>query len=287
MARSRPSTPPPASRGPTGRPGPASCRSSASCSLTPPAASTTNGNNSSAHLSRAKRPASRSRPAHSNSKRPDGRTAPVSMQSTPAGPEWSYTDTNVSGIYTLRGLPQNQSQQFAVNVDTTESDLGKVDPDDTSARARHSQHVARFKHGSHDGRPRPVLVESFVPVVRARAPVRRIVPGLAIRPGDSMSGRLPAWLAEWLGVRVPSTADGATWQLDSAWSWAPWATLLLMLAAILWTRRCSTLANQSGAGVPIARCSRSCDSRPSAWCSSCSPNGRSRCGSPVRRRSPW
>jgi hypothetical protein len=50
-----------------------------------------------------------------------------------------------------------------------------------------------------------------------------------------MSGRLPAWLAERLGVSVPSTADGATWQLDSAWSWAPWATLLLIIGAILWT----------------------------------------------------
>jgi hypothetical protein len=63
-------------------------------------------------------------------KRPDGRTAPVSIQSTPAGPEWSYADTNVSGIYSLSGLPHDQNQQFAVNVDTTESNLEKVDLDE-------------------------------------------------------------------------------------------------------------------------------------------------------------
>jgi hypothetical protein len=50
-----------------------------------------------------------------------------------------------------------------------------------------------------------------------------------------MSGRLPAWLVDWLGVPVPSNADAATWQLDSRWSWAPWATLLLVLVAIAWT----------------------------------------------------
>jgi von Willebrand factor type A domain len=50
-----------------------------------------------------------------------------------------------------------------------------------------------------------------------------------------MSGRLPAWFADWLGVPVPTDADSATWQLDSRWSWAPWATLLLVLVAIAWT----------------------------------------------------
>ena len=60
--------------------------------------------------------------------RPDGRAASVSLRSTPAGPEWSYTDTDVSGIYTLRGLPQGRTQQFAVNVDTAEGDLAKIDP---------------------------------------------------------------------------------------------------------------------------------------------------------------
>jgi hypothetical protein len=59
-----------------------------------------------------------------------------------------------------------------------------------------------------------------------------------------MSGRLPAWMADWLGVPVPSNADTAIWQLDSRWSWAPWATLVLVLLAIAWT--ISLYARESG-----------------------------------------
>jgi hypothetical protein len=50
-----------------------------------------------------------------------------------------------------------------------------------------------------------------------------------------MSGRLPGWLAEWLGLDAASDADGVVWQLDSAWTWAPWATLLIVLLFIAWT----------------------------------------------------
>jgi len=50
-----------------------------------------------------------------------------------------------------------------------------------------------------------------------------------------MSGQLPGWLADRLGVQVPANADAATWQLDSAWKWAPWVTLVVILAAITWT----------------------------------------------------
>jgi hypothetical protein len=57
--------------------------------------------------------------------RPDGQSAPLSINS---GTDWSYTDTNLSGIYTLHGLPENATLQFAVNVDTTESDLAKAEP---------------------------------------------------------------------------------------------------------------------------------------------------------------
>jgi hypothetical protein len=50
-----------------------------------------------------------------------------------------------------------------------------------------------------------------------------------------MSGHLPFWLAERLGLKLPSGTDDATWQLDSAWNWAPWATLLLLAFVIFWT----------------------------------------------------
>src|SRR3954465_12653441 len=89
------------------------------------------------------------------------------------------------------------------------------------------------------------------PLGRARAVIRRIVHGLALWPGGVMSGRLPAWLAEWLGVPVPSNADSATWQLDSRWSWAPWAPLLLGLVAIAWT--ISLYAGESGSASRMYR----------------------------------
>jgi hypothetical protein len=60
--------------------------------------------------------------------RPDNRTDVVSLQSTPSGAEWSYADTNFSGLYRLRGLPNNESRTFAVNIDARESDLGQIDP---------------------------------------------------------------------------------------------------------------------------------------------------------------
>src|SRR5262245_43452555 len=49
-----------------------------------------------------------------------------------------------------------------------------------------------------------------------------------------MTGRLPTWLANWLGVDLPA-GDAATWQLDASWHWPPWATLLLVLAVVAWT----------------------------------------------------
>src|SRR6476659_7726475 len=94
-------------------------------------------------------------------------------------------------------------------------------------------------------------MEYELPVGCARAVIRRIVHGLAVWPGGPMSGRLPAWLAAWLGVPVPSNADAATWQLDSRWSWAPWATLLLVLVAVGWT--VSLYARESGSASRMYR----------------------------------
>jgi von Willebrand factor type A domain len=79
---------------------------------------------------------------------------------------------------------------------------------------------------------------------------------MAIWPGDRMSGRIPTWLADWLGVSLASDADAATWHLDSAWRCAPWATVLLLIAAAAWTAllygRESTNAGRRYRGLLIA-----------------------------------
>ncbi|MEX2309275.1 MAG: VWA domain-containing protein [Pirellulales bacterium] len=64
-----------------------------------------------------------------------------------------------------------------------------------------------------------------------------------------MTGRLPLWLADRLGLSSRAEADGATWQLDSAWSWPPGATVLLVVAAIAFTIVLYA-RESSGAGRP-------------------------------------
>src|SRR5262245_24780893 len=50
-----------------------------------------------------------------------------------------------------------------------------------------------------------------------------------------MTWHLPAWLANWLGIELPAAGDAATWQLETTWRWPPWATVLVVLIAIMWT----------------------------------------------------
>ena len=49
-----------------------------------------------------------------------------------------------------------------------------------------------------------------------------------------MNGILPKWLERWLGVEPVSPGEGTVWSLENTWSWAPWATLLLVLFAVGW-----------------------------------------------------
>lgn len=50
-----------------------------------------------------------------------------------------------------------------------------------------------------------------------------------------MNGDLPDWVANWLGVDSGNGSGSAVWQLETAWRWAPWATVLLVAGAMLWT----------------------------------------------------
>ena len=47
-----------------------------------------------------------------------------------------------------------------------------------------------------------------------------------------MTGRLPDWLAHWVGAEPSSAGEGATFRVDFAWPFPPWATLLLVMGAV-------------------------------------------------------
>lgn len=49
-----------------------------------------------------------------------------------------------------------------------------------------------------------------------------------------MSGALPTWLEEWLGLPTAGPGQGTAWSLESSWGWAPWITLLFAVFAVAW-----------------------------------------------------
>jgi von Willebrand factor type A domain len=59
--------------------------------------------------------------------RPDGTTAAVALHDTQGERQWSFSDTRLAGIYALAAQTQEASQRFALNVDTRESDLTRID----------------------------------------------------------------------------------------------------------------------------------------------------------------
>lgn len=61
---------------------------------------------------------------------PDGRKEELRMQVDSEGSRWAFADTMLSGVYKA-GLSKNTPEEsFAVNVDTTESNLARLDPDE-------------------------------------------------------------------------------------------------------------------------------------------------------------
>jgi hypothetical protein len=62
---------------------------------------------------------------------PEGRSDPVRVETKGDYSRWSYSDTGTSGTYTAEfGPPVSRSDRFAVNVNTVESDLTSLTPDE-------------------------------------------------------------------------------------------------------------------------------------------------------------
>jgi hypothetical protein len=59
--------------------------------------------------------------------RPDGTTAPVALDSTQGELQWRFSETQLAGIYALSGPAQDFLHQFALNIDSRESDLTRLD----------------------------------------------------------------------------------------------------------------------------------------------------------------
>jgi uncharacterized membrane protein len=47
-----------------------------------------------------------------------------------------------------------------------------------------------------------------------------------------MSGIVPHWLEELLGLEPSASGEGTVWRLDNSWSWNPWVTLLFFLFVV-------------------------------------------------------
>ncbi len=62
---------------------------------------------------------------------PDGHESDQQVSSEPGGGGWSFADTWQSGVYLVRlGASPEREELFVANVDTTESDLSRIEPGD-------------------------------------------------------------------------------------------------------------------------------------------------------------
>ena len=82
-------------------------------------------------------------------KTPDGSKQPLRVKSEVDQMRWNFTDTSTSGIYRAEfDEPLSTSDPYAVNVDTSESDLTKADVDDLP-----SEFVVQTEWQNLDARP--------------------------------------------------------------------------------------------------------------------------------------
>lgn len=66
-----------------------------------------------------------------------------------------------------------------------------------------------------------------------------------------MKGILPTWIAHLVGVDTADSGEGTAWALDYTWSWAPWVTLLLVVAVAAFVAFC--YVREGGSAGRVAR----------------------------------
>ncbi len=47
-----------------------------------------------------------------------------------------------------------------------------------------------------------------------------------------MRHSLPSWMEQWLGIEAAEAGEGTVWYFDHVWWWAPWATVVFLVASV-------------------------------------------------------
>ena len=163
---------------------------------------------------------------------PDGHQDDLQVSGDAGGGGWSFADTWQSGIYLVRiGSSPVREELFVANVDTSESDLSRIEPGDLPTQFTTGLGSGRRGDRRADRPAQPL--EQELPLPGLGPAVDRNTSRLAIWT-PTMSGALPNWLQRWLVAGATGAGEGTVWSLDSTWSWAPWITLLFALFATLW-----------------------------------------------------
>ena len=199
---------------------------------------------------------------------PDGRIEQVAPVVDHDQTQWAFADTGYSGVYESSSSSTGSTKQlFAVNVDTVESDLAKVSPDELPASI-----APLGQEADVDGTPSAVLSArgGLHSLLLYTALVLLLVESslawyLGYRAShDRRHGPLAGKNA---GRSANALGEGTAWGLANRWNWAAWVSLLfaivvaILVAALYWLESgpAGRFSRAVGALLRLAR---------SRWCCS-------------------
>ena len=156
------------------------------------------------------------------------------------GPQsrWTFSATQTSGFYRAQYGPDGDpARLFAVNLDTRESDVRRVDPRQLPSHLQLRAPAPRRPGHRRRGPPRVARLPSAPG--RGDGPVAdRDVSGVVYRqstsmnpPGGNSQNAWLEWFPPWSGLGATDHLEPA---LQHSWPWPAWVTLLLLLVAGAW-----------------------------------------------------
>ncbi len=167
--------------------------------------------------------------------RPDGRKEQIRIATRDEAIRWSYPNTWQSGIYrTEFPSAAAANRMYAVNVDTTESDLAKLAPGELPPELIVFPGLA-----DESQRPTPALgvqngIERyFLVAVLALLLLETTLASVVRETNPHERHNFPTWLERLFGIPSDAAGEGTVWRLDNSWPLEAWVTLLGGIAIIV------------------------------------------------------